>query len=89
MFPVTTVDKSIDQVDELYIPLNDEDKAVFESCKCDRMNSRTLADVDQKDDPDIFDGAHVSLQIVGRRLQEEKILAFTEMIGDALGKHTV
>jgi amidase len=27
------------------------------------------------DDPEIYDGAHVSLQIVGRRLQEEKILA--------------
>lgn len=40
-----------------------------------------------KDDPDIFHGAAVSLQLVGRRLQEEKVLALTEMIGDALGKH--
>jgi Asp-tRNA(Asn)/Glu-tRNA(Gln) amidotransferase A subunit family amidase len=27
------------------------------------------------DDPEIYDGAHVSLQIVGKRLQEEKMLA--------------
>lgn len=29
------------------------------------------------------------MQLIGRRLQEEKILALTEMIGDALGKHVV
>ncbi|RFU29945.1 hypothetical protein B7463_g6399, partial [Scytalidium lignicola] len=38
-------------------------------------------------DPEIFDGAHVSVQLVGRRYQEEKILAIIEVIGDALGKH--
>ncbi|KAJ5040893.1 uncharacterized protein L3040_005452 [Drepanopeziza brunnea f. sp. 'multigermtubi'] len=40
-------------------------------------------------DPDLYDGAHVSLQIVGRRFQEEKVLALTEYLGDALGKHVV
>ena len=44
---------------------------------------------DQSDDPGIYDGAHVAVQIVGRRLQEEKILAITEILGDALGKHVV
>lgn len=38
------------------------------------------------DDPEIYDGAHVSLQIVGRRLQEEKMLAVAEYIGKAIGK---
>lgn len=38
------------------------------------------------DDPHIYDGAHVSLQLVGRRLQEEKILAVTEYIGKLIGK---
>jgi len=70
VFPVTTVDKSIDKVDEGYIPLSALDKAVFDIY-----------------DPEIYDGAHVSLQLVGRRLQEEKVLAMTEIIGDALGKH--
>lgn len=37
----------------------------------------------------MYDGAHVSVQLVGRRFQEEKILAITEIIGDALGKHVV
>lgn len=29
------------------------------------------------------------MQLVGRRLQEEKVLALTAMIGDALGKSVV
>ncbi|KAF2271544.1 amidase [Westerdykella ornata] len=37
-------------------------------------------------DPDIYDGAHVGVQLVGRRLQEEKILALAEYIGKILGK---
>jgi amidase len=41
------------------------------------------------DDPEIYRGAHVGVQIVGRRLQEEKILALTEILGDVLGKHVV
>jgi amidase len=41
------------------------------------------------DDPEIYDGAHVSVQLIGRRLQEERVLALAEMIGDALGKHLV
>jgi amidase len=41
------------------------------------------------DDAKLYDGAHVSVQLIGRRLQEEKILALTEIIGDALGKHVV
>jgi amidase len=40
-------------------------------------------------DPELYDGAHVAVQIVGRRFQEEKVLAITEILGDALGKHVV
>ena len=36
------------------------------------------------DDPAIFDGAHVSVQLVGRRLQEEKVLAIAEYVSQAL-----
>lgn len=36
------------------------------------------------DDPEIYDGAHVSIQVIGRRLQEEKILALAEFIGNAI-----
>jgi amidase len=37
-------------------------------------------------DADIYDGAHVSVQLVGRRLQEEKTLALAEYIAGALKK---
>lgn len=35
-------------------------------------------------DPEIYDGAHVAVQIVGRRLQEEKVLALAQLVGEAL-----
>jgi amidase len=38
------------------------------------------------DDAEIYDGAHVSLQIVGRRLQEEKMLTIAEYVGRLIGK---
>lgn len=37
-------------------------------------------------DPDIYDGAHVSVQLVGRRFQEEKMLALAEYVGSLIGK---
>ena len=39
------------------------------------------------DDPEIYDGASVTLQCVGRRLQEEKTLAVTDRIEAALRGH--
>lgn len=36
------------------------------------------------DDPDIYDGAHVGVQLMGRRLQEEKVLAVTEYLAGLL-----
>ncbi|KAF1941663.1 amidase [Clathrospora elynae] len=49
--------------------------------------------IDEKDqsvydeyNPEIYDGAHVSVQIVGRRLQEEKMLAIAEYVGGLVGK---
>jgi amidase len=42
---------------------------------------------DCADDPEIYDGAHVSLQIVGRRLQEEKMLAIAAYIEQILAQN--
>ena len=38
------------------------------------------------DDPSIYDGASVGVQLVGRRLQEEKVLTMAEYIGKALSE---
>ncbi|EME87356.1 amidase [Pseudocercospora fijiensis CIRAD86] len=35
-------------------------------------------------DPEIYDGAHVSIQLVGRRLQEEKMIALAKYMGKAV-----
>lgn len=35
-------------------------------------------------DPELYDGAHVAVQLVGRRLQEERVLAFSEYVGRAI-----
>ena len=36
------------------------------------------------DDPEIYDGAYVGVQLMGRRLQEEKVLAVTEYVAGVL-----
>lgn len=41
-------------------------------------------DVQEAYDPEIYHGTHVALQLVGRRLQEEKVLALAEYVGGAL-----
>lgn len=46
----------------------------------------TILTISAVDEPDIYDGAHVSVQLVGRRLQEEKVLALAEYIGGELHK---
>jgi amidase len=38
------------------------------------------------DDPEIYHGAPVAVQLVGRRFQEEKMLALAEYIGDLLSQ---
>jgi amidase len=68
-FPVTFVDKSLDKA---------RDMTTF----------KQLTDIDgriQKDyDAEFYHGAPVALQIVGRRLEEEKVLEMCEVIDGAL-----
>lgn len=69
VFPVTTVDASMDAKDANYAPKNDQDRFVYDMY-----------------DPRVFDGAPVGLQLIGRRLHEEKVLAALEQIERALGR---
>jgi amidase len=45
-----------------------------------------LTKCDAPDDPEIYDGAPVGLQIVARKYEEEKVLAITKTIYAALQK---
>jgi amidase len=38
----------------------------------------------EPDDPEVFDGAPASVMVVGRRFEEEKVLAIAQVIVDAL-----
>lgn len=68
-FPVTLADKRLD-------PPRDIKSFV---AKCD-IDGKIQADYD----PDFYHGAPVSLQLAGRRLEEEKVLEMLEIIEAAL-----
>ena len=40
------------------------------------------------DDADTYDGAPIGVQLVGRRLQEEKMLTIAEYIGEEIARDT-
>ena len=83
VFPVTTADKNVDVMDKDFRPLSDEDKEVAAGCEnMDRPRALSSGLIENTDDPEIFDGAHVGVQLIGRRLQEEKVLALAEYLGD-------
>jgi amidase len=90
--PVTQVDKSVDKKDEGFKALDEVDQATQDTCEyCHCCSEKLLRLTLVADDPEIYDGAHVSVQLVGRRLQEEKMIALAKYVGDALhGKaHTM
>ncbi|TVY48179.1 Acetamidase [Lachnellula cervina] len=68
--PVTWADKNVDKKKEGYKALNDIDEAVQAECESPFR---------------AYDGAPVAVQIVGRRLTEERIMAIAEEIGRLLG----
>ena len=93
--PSMYADKHIDVRDETYQPTGDLDKLVHETCKYIFMIPNILAhpnygNVEKSltpitlDDPELFHGMPVGVQIVGRRLQEERVLALSEVVVDVL-----
>ncbi|KAF2159558.1 hypothetical protein M409DRAFT_30033 [Zasmidium cellare ATCC 36951] len=66
------------------VPITNVDKNVDKKL----TDFKPVSEVDEKTmancDPEIYDGAHVSIQLVGRRLQEEKMLALAKYVGEAV-----
>lgn len=84
VLPATKVDKNVDKVNEEYDAVGKIDQDTQNDCKClvrDVSNTALLTSID---DPEIYDGANVAVQLVGRRLQEEKMLALAEYVGEQL-----
>lgn len=68
-FPVTISSKTLDPVDEKFVSLSGNP-----------LDKKTFDIYD----PEVFDGAFVGLQLVGRRLHEERLLALAGMLGDGI-----
>lgn len=66
------------------IPITNVEKNVDKKAE----NFEAVIEFDQKTqdsyDPEIYDGAHVAIQLVGRTLQEEKTLAIAKCVADAV-----
>lgn len=66
------------------VPVTTVDKSVDKKIE----NFKAVDETDQKTqdtyDPEVYDGAPVAIQLVGRRLQEEKMLALAKYFGDAV-----
>lgn len=73
VLPVIKTDKAIDVACPLQIPEGIKDKYV-------RANKK----VHQDYDPELYHGMPVNVQVIGRRFQEEKVLAITEYIDGLL-----
>jgi hypothetical protein len=41
----------------------------------------------ETDDPETYDGAPVGIQLVGRRLEEEKMLSLAQVVADAVREY--
>lgn len=95
MIPVTKADSQIDLFDHDYKPLNEKDKKNWQACKylgvpihgqqC--LSARLTHRLPVSDDPVKYDGAPAAVQILGRRLEEEKLLSVAQRVVEALRKY--
>jgi amidase len=82
VFPVSKVDKEKDALDGAFTPMNDVDEEHWKLCES-IPQLRTRCSNHVLDDSDVFDGLPISLQLVGRRFEDEKVLAVLEYIKTA------
>ncbi len=83
--PVTSASSEIDFRDESHIPRNEIDRQVWEQCEllvCRCIHSRLNGL--PPDDPEMCNGARVGMQLVGKRLEEEKVIEMAKVVVAAL-----
>lgn len=83
VIPTTNADKTVDTAQPTSEFLSETDRQVHSECKyfSSVQNLLILIDVD---DAEVYDGAPVGIQLIGRRLEEERILTLAEYISQAL-----
>jgi amidase len=78
-----------DVVDRDYVPRNEHDRYNHELCKsCSRegmAKTSLLTSIARADDPKRYVDAPISLQLVGRRYEDEKVIEALEMITEVAG----
>lgn len=67
------------------VPVTFADKTVDKKIEKHTPLNALDADVQEEYDPEAYDGAPVAVQVIGRRLSEEKTLAIAEEVGRLLG----
>ncbi|KAF2847529.1 general amidase-like protein GmdA [Plenodomus tracheiphilus IPT5] len=68
------------------LPVTNVDKGVDRRVEGYQALSGEDGEIQGDYDPEIYDGAHVAVQIVGRRLEEEKMVGIAEYVGSLLGR---
>ncbi|EMC99608.1 hypothetical protein BAUCODRAFT_21378 [Baudoinia panamericana UAMH 10762] len=66
------------------VPVTNVDKNVDKKAEGFKAVDETDQKTQDHYDPEIYDGAHVGVQLVGRRLQEEKMIALAKYVGEAM-----
>lgn len=82
---MTKVDPNIDAKPPPHEFLSKKDKKNYEMCTPNQsIFSFQKPDLLSSDDPQVFMNAPVGLQLVGRTLEEEAVIAMTEIVDAAL-----
>jgi len=89
VFPVTVVNPAVDVKKPAHAFLSKADEWTYNLC-AQHVPSNTIAMLDILpsflDDPATFKGARIALQLVGRTLEEEAVIAMTEVVDEAVKK---
>ena len=80
--PISKVDSNIDKAEKDYHPLNEKDRLIWEQCMYVSVSEEAQTKI-CLDDPEVQHGTPTGLQFVGRRFQEEKMIALAEMFEKA------
>ena len=77
--PVTHIDPAQDRIDEKWIKETGQGSTILEGGLFTSKNALY--------NPDAMEGMPVSVQIVGRKWEDEKVLAMMRVVDEALGKN--
>ena len=78
VFPVTTVDQEKDQAETGYQPRNEKDQFNYKLCGS-KVDTIQRFELTREDSPERYTDAPVSLQLVGRRYEDEKVGPYLEL----------